>query len=186
MPRFAAPVPDPLPEPATSPAARATPAEPETAASPPAEPRRRLFPRQRKVGDSPQRTSDDPSGPDDGPRRGSTSTDRSWRRRWSAGGDPEELTAVIGGALALAISGVGLLLRRRARTVRQPNKRELDAFAEPLARIACRHFPMDLLGPDLLDITKAGKATSDYVTNGRLIVPAVTTGVLHTDRTDQP
>ena len=131
-----------------------------------------------------QTTSGPQGAAEDGQHPGSTSTDRpagigrkfaTWRRNWQPGGDPGQVSAFVA-VLLLAVFGVAAMpMRATSRTLRRPDSDELDAIAEPLARIACRHLPMDLLGPDMVDLVAAAKATNSYATAGPLIVPRVTT-----------
>lgn len=122
------------------------------------------------AGDSP------PPNTDGASRRTSTSTDR----RLRPGGDPEKVAQAFGGLLVLLIAGLGSLLRlTRGLELRSPTPRQRDDVAEPLARIACRHLPMDALGPDLLDATTAAAALHTYALDGPLITrPAVDHGDL--------
>jgi hypothetical protein len=66
-------------------------------------------------------------------------------------------------------AGLGMVAARRNRAFRQPTPRERDDIARPLARIAVRHLPLDLIGDDLADITEATVATHDYVSAGPLL-----------------
>jgi hypothetical protein len=94
------------------------------------------------------------------------STDR------APGGDPDKVATVLGGLFLIALGTVSFLARRRERQLRMPTPRQLEDIAQPLARIACRHLPMDALGPDLIDGTEALVAVHGYVLDGPLIEPA--------------
>ena len=96
-------------------------------------------------------------------------TTTSTRRK--AGGDPRQVAQVIGGLLILLTGTLALLANQRGRTFRQPTARQRDDIAEPLARIAVRHLPLDALGPDLADATAAAVALHSYVMDGPLTPP---------------
>ena len=80
----------------------------------------------------------------------------------------------------LLIAGLSALARvTRGLELRTPTPRQRDDVAEPLARIACRHLPMDAVGPDLLDATTAAAALHTYALDGPLITrPAADPGDL--------
>lgn len=103
---------------------------------------------------------------DDGWSSTPASTDR------AAGGDPEKVAKVLGGLLLIAIGTVSFLLRARDKSVRQPTPRQLEDITDPLARIACRHLPLDALGPDLIDGTEALVAIHAYALDGPLVLRA--------------
>jgi hypothetical protein len=95
--------------------------------------------------------------------------------RLKPGGDPEQVRVVIAGLLLMVTATLGVLAARRGREFRQPDRGERDAIARPLARIAVRHLPLDLIGPDLADATEATVAVHNYVSAGALLVdPRVT------------
>jgi hypothetical protein len=94
------------------------------------------------------------------------STDR------APGGDPDKVATVLGGLLLIALGTISFLARRRERQLRMPSPRQLEDIAQPIARIACRHLPMDALGPDLIDGTEALVAIHAYALDGPLIEPA--------------
>lgn len=94
------------------------------------------------------------------------STDR------APGGDPDKVATVLGGLFLIALGTISFLARRRERQLRMPTPRQLEDIAQPIARIACRHLPMDALGPDLIDGTEALVAIHGYVLDGPLIEPA--------------
>lgn len=93
--------------------------------------------------------------------------------RWRPGGRPSDVAEVLVGLLVLATGGLALLAARRSRTFRQPTPRQATDISEPLARIACRHLPMDAVGPDLADATKAAGALHAYLFDGPLVQRAV-------------
>jgi hypothetical protein len=118
-------------------------------------------------------TSPHPSDLDDEPSEydepDSPRTTTSTRRK--SGGDPRQVAQVIGGLLVLLTATLALLANQRGRTFRQPTVRERDDIAQPLARIAVRHLPLDALGPDLADATMAAVALHGYVMAGPLTPP---------------
>ncbi len=122
--------------------------------------------------DSPT-VSPPPSDLDDEPSEydepASPRTTTSTRRK--PGGDPREVAMVLGGLLVLLTGTLALLANQRGRTFRQPTIRQRDDIAQPLARIAVRHLPLDALGPDLADATMAAVALHAYVMAGPLTPP---------------
>lgn len=117
-------------------------------------------------GADPDTATDPSSGGGPWSRRTNTSTDR---LTWRPGGDPAQVAVVIGGLLILTIGALGRLANRRGRDVRQPTPAQRDQMARPLARIACRHLPMNALGPDLADAAEAVVAADNWVHDGPLI-----------------
>jgi hypothetical protein len=109
----------------------------------------------------------DPS-PTDGElsRRTGTSTDR---RTWRAGGDPDKVAMVLSGLFALAARFLDRVAAVRGRELRQPTKVQRADVAEPLARIAVRHLPLQALNDDLTDAFEALLAVEAYVDDGPLI-----------------
>lgn len=113
----------------------------------------------------------DPSRLDDGRRAvgvagdptrtpGSSGAGSKW---WRPGGEATETAKVLAG-LMLAVTGLAALLARRTgREFRKPTKVQADDIAAPIARIAVRHLPMDLLGPDLMDAGIASSAIAGYL-----------------------
>jgi hypothetical protein len=65
--------------------------------------------------------------------------------------------------------GDRLVARAKGKALRAPSREQADDIAEPLARIACRHLPMDALSPDLTDAGLAAAAIDAYVHDGDLI-----------------
>lgn len=57
---------------------------------------------------------------------------------------------------------------RRGLTFRVPTQDEVDAFAEPTARILTHHLPLDKIDGDLVDLGRAARAAHDYVTKAPL------------------
>lgn len=77
-----------------------------------------------------------------------------------------ELVATIVG---LGFIGAAWVVRqRKGRKLRQPTKAQKQNMAEPLARIAGRHVPVDWLNADLVDLVEAGSAFGAYVNDGPL------------------
>jgi hypothetical protein len=110
----------------------------------------------------------DPDRLDDGRRAvgaptltpGSSGAGSRW---WRPGGEATETAKVLAG-LMLAVTGLAALLARRSgREFRKPTKVQADDIAAPIARIAVRHLPMDLLGPDLMDAGIASSAIAGYL-----------------------
>jgi hypothetical protein len=87
---------------------------------------------------------------------------------WVPGGDPEQVAALFGGLLVLALGMYAGLVKRKGGYFRMPSETERDDITVPLGRIAVRHLPMQLIGPDLKDIAESGAATHSYVTAGPL------------------
>jgi hypothetical protein len=87
---------------------------------------------------------------------------------WVPGGDPAEVGALLGGLLVLALGAYAGFLKKRGGYFRMPTENERDDITLPLGRIAVRHLPMHLVGPDLKDFAESGAATHSYVTAGPL------------------
>lgn len=85
--------------------------------------------------------------------------------KWRGSGDPIATAKVFGGLLTIALSTLALVLRRRSVAFRQPDSEQLDDIVSPLARIACRHLPMDAIGPDLGDFALSASAIHSYATD---------------------
>jgi len=86
----------------------------------------------------------------------------------------EEATILLAGLLGVATLGCAWLVQRRSRgqkTLRQPSDVESSRIAAPLARIASRLVPADLLAPSLADGIMAMSATGAYLTAGPLVIP---------------
>jgi hypothetical protein len=86
----------------------------------------------------------------------------------------EEATVLLAGLLGVATLGCAWLVQRRSRgqkTLRQPSDVESSRIAAPLARIAARLVPADLLAPSLADGIMAMSATGAYLTAGPLVIP---------------
>lgn len=132
-------------------------------------------------------TPESPGGPPDRPARrpagAATRTGTS-----SAGTDlptAAETAALIAGLLGLALVGVAAVIRWRGRRqLRQPTKGQMHDIAAPLARIALRHVPAELLNPDLADAASAGAAFAAYVNDGPLIEPVYVDAGLPADLQD--
>lgn len=77
-------------------------------------------------------------------------------------GDPLNTAKVLAGLLLMAIGAVAWAGRRRGVRVRKPTREEANDISAPIARIMCRHLPMDSIGPDLADIGEAAAAISEY------------------------
>ena len=73
------------------------------------------------------------------------------------------------GMLAVVLSTLGLVLRRRGAHLRQPTPRQLDDIARPVGRILVRYLPLDVVGPTLVDATEAAAATHAYALDGPLL-----------------
>jgi len=87
---------------------------------------------------------------------------------WVPGGDPGEVAALFSGLLVLALGAYAGLMKKRGGYFRMPTETERDDITIPLGRIAVRHLPMQMIGPDLKDIAESGAATHAYVSAGPL------------------
>lgn len=67
-------------------------------------------------------------------------------------------------SVAFGIAAIGL--SRVGRQLRRPDKDEVRDIARPLARIAVRHIPADMITADLADLGEAGAAVERYVAAG--------------------
>jgi hypothetical protein len=112
------------------------------------------------------------SAPDRATRPAPTGTTSDDGPRWESGGDALKVAVLIGGLFLAATAGMHWLASRKGLQVRQPTPKQRDGFAEPLARIACRHLPLQKLDDDFLDAAEAGTALHDWVAGGP--VPLVT------------
>lgn len=63
--------------------------------------------------------------------------------------------------------------RWRGWEIRTPTSEQAEDIVTPLANIACRRLPMDLIGPDLADIGAAAAAVDSYAKAGPLAVRVV-------------
>lgn len=99
-------------------------------------------------------------------------TTTSTRPRLKPGGNPREVAKVLGGLIVLLTATLGVLAARQGKEFRQPTPAQRDDIANPLARIAVRHLPLDAIGDDLADLTEAAVASHSYVMDGPLIASA--------------
>ena len=82
-----------------------------------------------------------------------------------------EVTALVIGLLALAVSAGAFLARARfGQQLRRPTKQQYRNIAEPLARIGLRHFDASALPADLGDVIAAGGAAGEYLTDGPMLL----------------
>jgi hypothetical protein len=135
LPRFASPAdsyPDPDPE--TLPPSWSE--SPSPSPNPDAEPVR--------AGDLPPRTATSSAG------------------KRTPSGDPLNTAKVLAGLLLIVAGWVAWGGRRRGLAVRKPTREEANDITGPIARIMCRHLPMDSIGPDLADLGEAAAAISEY------------------------
>lgn len=118
-----------------------------------------------------------PSTDDEPSPRTATSTDRPALK---PGGDPAQVAKVIGGLFVIVVTSLSVLARRRGKEFRQPTPEQRDDVARPLARIAVRHLPLDLIGEDLADATEAAVAVHEYAMDGPIVRAP------HVDHGDMP
>ena len=95
-----------------------------------------------------------------------TSTDRPPLK---PGGNAQQVAQVIGGLFVILVTTLSVLARRSGREFRQPTPEQRDDVARPLARIAVRHLPLDVIGPDLADATEAAVAAHNYAMDGPIV-----------------
>ena len=81
------------------------------------------------------------------------------------------VSRLIAGLLLVASTVPVLLLARQGRSFRRPTEQQARDIADPLARIAVRHLPLEVIGADLADGIDAAIATNAYVTDGPLTEP---------------
>ena len=96
----------------------------------------------------------------------------------------KEATIALAGLLGVAtLAGAWVVQRRTAsrQTLRQPSPYQSDSIAAPLARIAARLIPAELLAPSIADAIMAMSATGAYLTDGPLVVPNKPTEEKETD-----
>lgn len=74
-----------------------------------------------------------------------------------------EVGKTLGGLLVIVVGFTAALLARRGRALRQPRPSQVDDIAMPLGRIAARHLPVDMIGPDLADVTESAAALHRYL-----------------------
>jgi hypothetical protein len=76
------------------------------------------------------------------------------------------------GLIALVAVAAGALVKwRLRRKLRTPDDTQSRNIAEPLARLALRHFDAAWLNKDLADLLQAGAATGAYINDGPLLQP---------------
>lgn len=91
------------------------------------------------------------------------------RTRTFTPSDYAAASKVLQGLIAIACGIAFTAFARRRLVFRQPTPKEITGFSDPLGRIAARHLPMDLIGPDLLDATEAAAAAHGYVLAGPIV-----------------
>lgn len=100
--------------------------------------------------------------------------------KWRPGGDPGHTAKVLTGLLLAAGLIVARVARWRGWEIRTPNGAEAEDIMTPIAAIAVRRLPMDVIGPDLGDFGTAVAATDSYLRAGPLaarIVPDAGRGI---------
>lgn len=107
-------------------------------------------------------------------RKPATSGTRTRTSASTGDADPKltaELTAAALGVVVAAIA-FAVQLRRgaRRRQLREPSNAQLDDMAAPLARIAGRHLPVEVLNKDLVDGLIFAGAAGRYLRDGDLLV----------------
>jgi hypothetical protein len=98
----------------------------------------------------------DPDRPTDTSSAGSTSG------RLRPGGDPENTAKALTGLLLVFTLGLAWVARKRGWEFRSPTQEEASDMMTPVARIAVRRLPMDLLNPDIYDFAEAVSAFDSY------------------------
>lgn len=83
--------------------------------------------------------------------------------------DFAQASRVLHGLIAIACGIAFAAFSRRGLLFRQPTRGEISEVTDPLGRVAARHLPMDLIGPDLMDLTEAAAAGHSYVLAGPII-----------------
>lgn len=173
VPQFATP--DPTPDLEVGEATQALPPVPSTLSVPlvasqeatePAGPRQGLAGKLLGLGN---RRPDTPDGTPSG-----ISSPESGGRRQPVGA--AEAAVLIAGLIGVLALGAAWLVQMRSaghRTLRKPTKTQQNDIARPLAQIASRHVPADLLHADLGDAIQALTAAGAYITSGPLVTPAV-------------
>jgi len=63
------------------------------------------------------------------------------------------------------------LLGRAGRQLRRPTPEQLADFSEPIGAIVARHFDVSKLGLDVADLTTAGGAFGDWLSEGPVTLP---------------
>jgi hypothetical protein len=91
------------------------------------------------------------------------------RTRTYTASDYAQASRVLHGLIAIACGIAFAAFSRRGLLFRQPTRGEISDVTDPLGRVAARHLPMDLIGPDLLDLTEAAAAGHSYVLAGPII-----------------
>lgn len=87
----------------------------------------------------------------------------------SSAGSSREAGKVLAGLVVIALGITAAILARRGRGLRQPTPPQLAEICDPVGRIAARHLPLDLIGPDLADATEAAAAVHGYVLDGPMV-----------------
>lgn len=78
---------------------------------------------------------------------------------------------MVSGIAKLAIVLTDVLLGRASRQLRRPTPEQLEEFATPVGAIVARHFDVAKLGLDVADLTTAGGAFGDWMSEGPVTLP---------------
>ncbi len=78
----------------------------------------------------------------------------------------QNTSKLVKGLLKMAVVVVEAVMKRAGREFRRPEEHQLDGVAQPLARVAVRHLDVSYISDDLMDLTEAGGALSDYILDG--------------------
>lgn len=89
-----------------------------------------------------------------------------WGTRTPTAAETKTTVKMVAGVSKLLIVISDALLGRAGRQLRRPTAEQLDEFATPIGAIVARHFDVSKLGQDVADLTTAGGAFGDWLSEG--------------------
>lgn len=155
LPTFRAPEPEPEPLPAPSPT-------PMTSSNPQGEPLPLDTPTQPRPATATLHADDASDG--------STRTGI-WGTRVPTAAETKTTVKMVQGVSKVLMVLSDALLGRAGRQLRRPTPEQLADFSEPIGAIVARHLDVSKLGLDVADLTTAGGAFGDWLSEGPVTLP---------------
>lgn len=94
-----------------------------------------------------------------------------WGTRTPSAAETKTTVKMVAGVSKLLMVLGDALLGRAGRQLRRPTPEQLDEFATPIGAIVARHFDVSKLGQDVADLTTAGGAFGDWLSDGPVTLP---------------
>lgn len=94
-----------------------------------------------------------------------------WGTRTPTAAETKTTVKMVAGVSKLLVVMSDVLLGRAGRQLRRPTPEQLDEFATPIGAIVARHFDVSKLGLDVADLTTAGGAFGDWMSEGPVTLP---------------